>query len=187
MRTRSRHRHYGIDWDDEGWTFLLREQFCRRHHQMSSGREAHHPDAIRVNAVFARIGPHMTQSLEQVVLRVRIAVATEEQTVMGDESRYVCRSVTKHESRNAFTLQPTGYGMPLRLHIVPEITTARTDDHSPSSLIARHVWSQLNLLVAVGSLPDVYLGERCNTVAAYQTNEDDYYCEAVHELILFIT
>ena len=137
------HRHHRVYGGNEGGPVAPVEHFCRRHHQMASRRKAHHPYPAAVDTVFIRMGPHMAQGFQQVVLGVRIAGAAQHVAIAGDKGGHIGRAIVQHKGSNTLLLQPTGHHVPLSLCGVPEVAAAGTDDHCRMAAAFHRVGRQL--------------------------------------------
>ena len=151
-----RHRHHRIDGHHKVRTLLRTEPLCCRHHQMTTSREAHSPYTMGIDTILLGMLAHIGQRLTEVVLRIRIAVASEEESEPRDEGRYVGRTITQHEGRDAVLLQPSRHHMTFCLHIVPEIAAPRAHHHGFVLRTWHEVGRHLHIHTHIHPFPDIH-------------------------------
>ena len=185
MHRRMRHRDDRIDGHDEGGTVGFFKQLRRRHHEVPAGRKAHRAQLFRIHTVFAAVVPHISQALPEVVLRIRIAVATEDIAETEEECRDVSRTVTQDEGRNTILLKPASHLMTFRLHVVPEIAAARTDHNTYISFAFCQIRRHLHPFFHACPLPDIHLSgkqllkgaEKKQDEKAHHKSRDFNFCD----------
>ena len=147
-----------IDRCDKGRTVCNTEQFCSRHHQMPTSRKAHRPNLFGIDTIVGSMSSHITQGLQQVILRIRVAYPSEQITIAGDEGWCLCCPIAQYKGCNAILLKPACHIMAFGLHIVPEITATRANDDPCIVLSFNRIGYQFHLHISRCTLPDIHLG-----------------------------
>ena len=74
---------------------------------------------------------------------------------MQEEGHESGSTVMEHECRDAVVLQPFAHFVSFAIHIVPEVTSARTYDDSHLAVTFCQICSHFHILSACCALPDV--------------------------------
>ena len=106
-----------------------------------------------INAHFLGMCLDILHRTLQVIECIRISIATEDIPIRSHESPYACRPIVQNESRNTIALQPLAHILTLSLHVMPQITTTRTNNNGNISLAFCQVWRHHNSLSNRRSLP----------------------------------
>ena len=127
MTVRMRHAYHRINSCNEVWTHA--GLFGRKHCQVSSGRETHHANLLRIDMILVGMLANIGYGLLNIVERVWVLMPSEEKSSVRDVWHDTLHAILQHEGRDAFRLQPFGHFSAFCLHSMPTIRATRADDN----------------------------------------------------------
>lgn len=80
------------------------------------------------------MGIDILQRLLDIRKHVRVLIAQTDNTITDTEGAYVRNTVLEHESMDTLATQPLRHFASLVLHVMPAVTSTRTDDDRHTSV-----------------------------------------------------